>query len=58
MPQLDGLFRVSLEQFGARFMNWVKSIAELTQGQVVAVYGKTLRGDVMTGAKGVRPCIW
>ena len=36
--------RLDPEQFGACFMDWVKSIAELTQGQVVAVEGKTPRG--------------
>ncbi len=37
--------RLDPEQFGVCFMNWVKSVAELTQGQVVAVDGKTLRGS-------------
>ena len=45
IPSQDTFGRVSgrldPEQFGACFMNWVKSIADLTQGQVVAVYGKT-----------------
>ena len=36
--------RLDPEQFGACFMDWIKSIAELTQGQVVTVDGKTLRG--------------
>ena len=36
--------RLDPEQFGACFMDWIKSIAELTQGQVVTVDGKTLTG--------------
>lgn len=32
------------EVFGSRFMEWVRSIQELTQGQVIAVARKQLRG--------------
>ena len=32
------------EQFGACFMDWVRSVSGLTQGEVVAIDGKTLRG--------------
>ncbi len=32
------------EQFGACFMDWVRSVSELAQGVVVAIDGKTLRG--------------
>ncbi len=35
--------RLDPDQFGACFMNWVQSVAELTQGEVVAIDGKTLR---------------
>ena len=36
--------RLDPDQFGACFMNWVQSVAELTPGEVVAIDGKTLRG--------------
>ena len=36
--------RLAPEQFGGCFMSWVRSISELTQGEVVAIDGKTLRG--------------
>ena len=32
------------EQFGACFTDWVRSVSELSQGEVVAIDGKTLRG--------------
>ena len=32
-------------QFQRRFMDWVKGVSELTQGQVIAIDGKTLRGS-------------
>ena len=32
------------EQFAACFMDWVRSVRELAQGEVVAIDGKTLRG--------------
>jgi predicted transposase YbfD/YdcC len=32
------------EEFGKRFMEWVGTIQELTQGQVIAIDGKQLRG--------------
>ena len=32
------------EQFSACFMDWVRSVSELAQGEVVAIDGKTLRG--------------
>ena len=35
--------RLDPDQFGACFMNWVQSVAELTPGEVVAIDGKTLR---------------
>jgi predicted transposase YbfD/YdcC len=33
------------EEFGRRFMDWVQAINELTQGQVIAIDGKQLRGS-------------
>lgn len=32
------------EEFGKRFMEWVRTIQELSQGQVIAIDGKQLRG--------------
>ena len=32
------------DQFAACFMDWVRSVRELSQGEVVAIDGKTLRG--------------
>ena len=32
------------EQFAACFMDWVRSVSELSRGEVVAIDGKTLRG--------------
>ena len=32
------------EQFSACFMDWVRSVSELAQGEVVAIDGKILRG--------------
>ena len=43
IPSHDTFGRVDPDQFGACFMNWVQSVAELTQGEVVAIDGKTLR---------------
>ena len=45
MPRADGIQVSSVSIFRMRLpCDWVKSIAELTEGQVVAVDGKTLRG--------------
>ena len=48
IPSHDTLGRVfgllDPEQFSACFMNWVRSVSELDQGEVVAIDGKTLRG--------------
>lgn len=33
------------EELGKRFMEWVETIQELTQGQVIAIDGKQLRGS-------------
>ena len=35
--------RIDPEQFQACFMDWVRSVSRLTQGQVIALDGKTLR---------------
>ena len=49
IPSHDTLGRVfsrlDPEQFQAGFLDWVQSISELTQGEVVAIDGKTLRGS-------------
>ena len=49
IPSHDTLGRVfsrlDPEQFQASFLDWVRSISELTQGEVVAIDGKTLRGS-------------
>lgn len=33
------------------FMNWVKSVAEITNGEIVSIDGKTIRGSRNKGAK-------
>jgi predicted transposase YbfD/YdcC len=47
IPSHDTFGRVfamlSPDQFAQCFLNWVKAISQLTQGQVVAIDGKTLR---------------
>jgi predicted transposase YbfD/YdcC len=35
--------RINPEQFQTSFINWIKSISNLTEGEVVAIDGKTLR---------------
>jgi len=49
IPSPDTLGRVfsrrDPEQFQAGFLDWVRSISERTQGEVVAIDGKTLRGS-------------
>jgi hypothetical protein len=40
---LGGFSRLDFEAFRGCFMRWIDSIAELTQGEVVALDGKTLR---------------
>ena len=49
IPSHDTLGRVfsrrDPEQFQAGFLDWVRSISELTQGEGVAIDGKTLRGS-------------
>ena len=58
IPSHDTLGRVfsrlDPEQFQAGFLDWVRSISELTQGEVVAIDGKTLRGSGERGS-GRRP---
>jgi len=48
IPKLDTYRRVfaaiDSEQFESCFIEWVGSLAEISQGQVVAIDGKTLRG--------------
>ena len=58
IPSHDTLGRVfsrrDPEQLPAGFLDWVRSISELTQGEVVALDGKTLRGSGDRGS-GPRP---
>lgn len=43
---LSRLFaRLNSEAFGQYFIEWVGSLSELTQGEVVAIDGKTMRGS-------------
>ncbi len=43
---LSRLFaRLDSEQFGQYFIEWVSSLSKLTQGEVVAMDGKTMRGS-------------
>jgi len=37
--------RLDPQEFGRTFMEWVQAINELTQGQVIAIDGKQLRGS-------------
>lgn len=49
IPSHDTLGRVfsrlDPEQFQAGFLDWVRSLSSLTQGEIVAIDGKTLRGS-------------
>ena len=41
---MDGVFaRLDPEQFQRCFMEWVQAVAQVTQGEVVAINGKTVR---------------
>jgi predicted transposase YbfD/YdcC len=46
----DVFAQIDSEAFQARFMRWVEAVFEVTQGQVVALDGKTLRGSHQRGA--------
>lgn len=35
--------RLNPEEFGQSFLNWMRSISKIFQGEVVAIDGKTLR---------------
>lgn len=37
--------RINPQQFESCFINWMKSISKITNGEVVAIDGKTLRGS-------------
>ena len=45
------------EEFQNSFMEWVQAIQELTQGQVIALDGKQLRGS-QDSPRGKMPFIW
>jgi predicted transposase YbfD/YdcC len=55
IPSEDTINRVfssiDSDQFESCFMEWVNSISELSQGQVIAIDGKTLRGAKSKGKK-------
>jgi predicted transposase YbfD/YdcC len=38
------------KQLGECFMEWVRSVVQLTQGEVVSIDGKTLRGTITRGS--------
>lgn len=42
--------RLNPEQFQQCFINWIKSISNITSGQVIAIDGKTLRHSYDSGA--------
>ena len=62
IPSHDTLGRVSSrldpEQFPAGFLDWARSVSQLTQGEVIAIDGKTLRAVVATGVPGGARCTW
>jgi predicted transposase YbfD/YdcC len=41
--------RINPQQFQQCFLNWIKSINKITQGEVVAIDGKTLRHSYDSG---------
>lgn len=43
--------RIDTDNFNICFINWVNTISELTQGEVVAIDGKTIRGSGKAGLK-------
>ncbi len=45
------------QEFESSFMEWVQAINELTQGQVIAIDGKQLRGS-RTRVQASMPSIW
>lgn len=53
IPSKDTINRVfssiDSEQFESCFVNWVSSIAKLSQGQIIAIDGKTIRGAKSAG---------
>lgn len=42
--------RLKPEQFQQCFLNWIKSVSSIIQGEVVAIDGKTLRHSYDSGA--------
>ncbi|MEW5856307.1 MAG: ISAs1 family transposase [Cyanobacteriota bacterium] len=42
--------RINPQQFQECFLNWIRSISQMTQGEVVAIDGKTLRHSYDKGA--------
>ena len=39
------LMRLNPQEFESRFLTWVSCVADLTQGEIVSIDGKTLRGS-------------
>jgi len=42
--------RLDPEQFKMKFVQWIQSVAKITNGEIVAIDGKTLRGSYDTGS--------
>lgn len=42
--------RLDPEQFKMKFVEWIQSVAKITNGEIVAIDGKTLRGSYDTGS--------
>jgi predicted transposase YbfD/YdcC len=47
--------RIDAEEFQASFTEWVEAVNEITQGQIISIDGKCLRGseDSVTGKKAI-----
>lgn len=45
IPSHDTFAQIDPQQFQTCFLNWMKSIQKTTEGEVVAIDGKTLRGS-------------
>ncbi len=43
--------QINPQQFQECFLNWMKSISKMTNGEVVAINGKTLRGSYDQNSK-------
>ncbi|WP_350307958.1 ISAs1 family transposase, partial [Photorhabdus viridis] len=43
--------RINPEQFNLCFINWMRSVHQVTQGELVAIDGKVLRGAYAPGER-------